>query len=284
MKSKLRLKIYIFLNRLKFDFRIKIENHRLKIIIPERFKKYIKLLKYVITLVGLVSALFAFASVIIAFIFGLLLFVIGWILEKFVFTYSAIYLPPFPSFEIEPEKWIGNVFGIMRTEDGQIEIPTIGLIFSDIEYARKIHELIFAWACEKFDDIDNNVSLSAIVDNNSYHFFIYPSLNRETAKEFMSKFEKKIKKDDPNGIPNFLFILQILRRYCDITNRSYFPTFRRRYQQGVPYVFKIYYGEDFSNPQELNDLHHFKFYNLKIMERNELSRQDIEFDLIRMFE
>jgi len=284
MTSRLRLKTYLLLNRLKFDFRFKFENRRLKIIVPEKFKKYIKSLKYVLTLVGLFSAFILFTSVIIAFLFGLLLFALGWILEKFIFTYSAIYLPPFHSFEIEPEKWIGNAFGVMRTDDGSIEIPTIGLVFSDIEYAKKIHNLIFAWSYEKFDDSENNVSLSAIVDNNSYHFFIYPSINRETAKEFMSKFEKKIKEDDPDGIPNFLFILQILRRHCDITNRSYFPVFRRRYQQGIPYVFKIYYGEDISNPQEIDDLHHFRFYSLKIMNRNELSRQDLEYDLLRMFE
>ena len=283
MISNLRLKSYLFFNRLRHDFRFRIENHLIKIIIPERFKRYVKSIKFVITLVGLFSAFIAFSSVIISFLFGLLLFTFVWLLEKFIFTYTAIYLPPLPTFRIEPEKWIGNAFGVMRTEDGSIEIPAIGLVFSDINYARKIHGLILAWSYNNFDDQDKNVTLSAIVENNDYHFFIYPSISRITINDFMSKFEERVKDLDPIGVPSFLFIFQVLRRHCDITNRSYFPTFRRRYQRGIPYIFKIYYGEDISNPQDIDDLHHFRFYNLKIKDRSELSRQDLEYDLLRIF-
>ena len=146
MISEFRIKVYLFFNRLKYDFRFHTEKCRIKIIVPERFKKYVKLIKYLITTIGLFSTFIVFSSIIISFLFGLLLFAFGWILEKFVFTYSAIYLPPIPTFKIEPEKWIGNAFGVLISKDGNVEIPTIGLVFSDINYARKIHGLLLAWS------------------------------------------------------------------------------------------------------------------------------------------
>ena len=268
MLIKIRIRLRLFFNRLRYDFRFRKKGRFFQIIVPERFKKYIKYikyLKYIITILSLFSSFIVFNSVYISFLFGLILFAFGSLLEKFVFSYTVMYIPPLPTFQVQPDKWIGNAFGIIRSLDRSIEIPTVGNIFSDIEYARKIHNLILSWSYGSYDDANNNVSLSAIVDNDSYRFFIYPSINRQTVQKFLSKFEEQIKKIDQNGQPNLLFTMQILTREFDITDHSYFPTFRERYRQGIPYVFQFYYGNDIANHQKIEELKDFEFDFVKIM-------------------
>ena len=275
-------KFYLYYDKLRYSFRIQKENKSFNIIIPERYKKFIKSIKFILTVIGLLSAYLVFESVHIAFLFGLLLFIIGWFFERFVFLYVALYIHPQPNFKLYPEKWIGNAFGYMALQDRDTDIQLVGAIFNDVEYAKNIQALLLSWTNGVYVDKEKNVLLSVISDELNYYFFIYPSYEQSYSKKKLKEFKKEIHKIDKNGIAEFQYLTFILGRRFDITNKSYFPVFRKRYRDDVPYVYRFYYGKDISNVEAIENFRDFHFFNLKIKERKNLTRRDLEYGVLKI--
>ncbi len=277
-------KIFLFFDRFRYSFRFQKSGRFFNIIILEKYKSYIKNIKFIITLVGLFSAYIVFNSVHIAFIFGLILFLIGWFFERFIFLYSTLYLHPHPSFRLYPNKWIGCLFGcIVPAGNKDIELPLVGATYNDIEYAKNIHSLILSWTHGEYDDNKKNVLLSVIIDKDKYYFFIYPNYENEYAQKKLKKFKKRIKKMDINGVAEFQYLTFILGRRFDISDKSYLPVFRKKYRNGnTPFIYKFYYAQDVSKQEMINDLRDFIFYNLKIKERKNLTHKDLEYSLLKI--
>jgi len=279
-------KIYLKLNKLKFTFPIKKKKGKYSVILHEKNKKFIRAIKYISTIAGLFLALITFRSVFVAFFIGLLLFIIGRFLEKIIFAYYTIFIPPFPDFDVEMDKWIGVGFGKLPSNDKKNEIPVVSWIFSDINYSRKIHSLLLEWSNGELEDRQNNVKLSVILHkNNTYTFYCYPSLERKYAKIFHRKVEKELKKEksSSNDILQQLSLIFIIGKVFEITNTSFLPVFTKKYRDGIPYLFKLMYSDDIkSDPQVIGNLQDFVFCNLKIMNEKDLTRKDIEFDLVRL--
>lgn len=226
-KNDLNLKqnILLFLNRIRWNYRVQRDGKFFKIIVPEKHKLIIKSLKYFLTIISLISAFFAFQIVFISFLFGLVIFGILWLFEKVIFLYSTFYVPPLPIFEIDPLKWLGTTWGYGIIPNKDIEIPIVGILFSDENYAQDMFSLLLDWSYGESNDKENNICLSAIVndDKTEYVFFCYPNIFRRKAKEFFKKVDSKI----PKGYaPSHNFVMQILRRNCLIPKGSYFPIFR----------------------------------------------------------
>lgn len=74
----------------------------------------------------------------------------------------------------------------------------------------------------------------------------------------------------------------VFGKRCKITDNSYFPTFRERYKDGVPYIFRLTILGDSGQPQHITGLDDFILFNLKIKNKEELDRRDIEYDLLRI--
>ena len=283
-KKTIRQRMILWSNRILFDFKIKREGYNLKVMVPGKYKRLVKILKILLTLISLFSAFIVFQSVFVAFIFALAVYAITTILEKIIFRYSSLYVHPLPSFRLEKEKWLGVFWGYAKDPKNSYEIPLMGLQFSDEDYARKIYDLLLSWALGNHDDKSNNVKVSAILtDESSYTFFCYPSIERETAKTFYSKAETALKKESKNDIHNRLAMMLILAKSFNIIEGSYFPTFRKRCRNGVPYLFQLgVTGED-GSIQQASNTENFIFYNLKILDKRDLTRKDIEYDMLRLF-
>jgi len=192
-KNTIRQRLILWSNRVLFDFKIKREGYFFKLILPGKYKRAVKIFKVILTLISLLSAFLIFQSVFIAFLFGLAVYVISTILEKIIFTYSTLYVHPLPSFELDQEKWIAVFWGYAKDPKNNNEIPLLGLQFSDEDYAKNIYDLLLSWSFGEHDDKDNNIKLSVILtDENSYSFFCYPSIERDTATKFYSKAEKEM--------------------------------------------------------------------------------------------
>jgi len=280
----IKQRIILWSNRILFDFKIKREGYNLKVIISGKYKCFVKTLKILLTLISLFSAFIVFQSVLVAFLFGLAVYAITTILEKIIFTYSSLYVHPLPSFRLEQEKWLGVFWGYAKDPKNSYEIPLIGLQFSDEDYARKIYDLLLGWALGNHNDKRNNIKLSVILtDENSYTFFCYPSFERETAKTFYSKAETDLKKESKNDIHNRLAMMLILAKSFDIIEGSYFPTFRKRYRDGVPYLFQLGVTGQDGSIRQVSNTENFIFYNLKILDKRDLTRKDIEYDMLRLF-
>ena len=252
-------------------------------ILHERFKPVVRTIRITLTVTGLISAFFAFGSVFISFVFGLSIFLLSTFLEKLIFSYNSLYVHALPDFQIEPDKWLGAFFGFAEDPDNCQHIPMVGWIMSDREYAERVHSLLTQWSYGKPKDEENNIRASVIVDgDDEYIFFCYPNMDRKTAAQFYDEVEKQRKKKSLTDVHHKQMALLVFGKRCKITATSYFPTFRKRYQDGVPYVFQlVVLGED-GEPKKIPGLADFVLFNLKIKDRWELDRKDIEYDLLRV--
>lgn len=279
--ARIRLQAYLLKNRLHFLVQIKKTDHFFKLIISEKYKKWVKFSKYLITILGLVSSLLVFPSILLSFFFALILFLIQSFIEATIFSYVALYIQPMPEFQLHPEKWLGMSFGYAINSDKTVEIPTVAMLFDDETYARKVHNLIRSWNYGEYNDKDRNIKMSVILrGNNEYVFFVYPSINRKTVEDFFTNAETERKQKSLTDVQFQLLAQLILGKGCRITSTSYLPTFIKRYKPGVPFYFQVFIYNN-GNIHVLNDLKDILIHNLKIKNESDLTRKDIEYDIMK---
>jgi hypothetical protein len=280
--NKLRIAFYLWKNRLHFLIQIKRTNRFFKLVISEKYKKWVTVTKYFLTLIGLVSSMFLFPSILYSFLFAIGLFTLQSFIEHSIFSYVAIYVQPLPDFELKPERWLGMSFGYAINPERTIEIPSVGMLFDDEEYARKIYNLILSWNYGEQNDKDNNINMSVVLRNDyEYVFFAYPSKDRKTVNDFFNSVETEQKKKSLTDV-QFEFLAQIvLGRGCKITATSYLPTFVKKYKSGAPFYFDTFIYKN-GQPQKVANLKSFYIHNLKIKKITELTRKDIEYEIIKL--
>lgn len=279
----IKQRLILWSNRLRFDINIQRKGWFAQFVLHEGFKPFVRGVKIVLTLIGLISAFISFQSVFVSFLFGVVIYLLSTAFEKLVFSYNSLYVHSLPDFEIEPEKWLGAFFGYAEDPRNPGHIPMVGWIMSDAEYAKKVHSLLRRWSYGKQKDEENNIRASVIVDNNNeYILFCYSNMERETATRFYEEVEKERKKTSLTDIHHKQMAMLIFDKRCQITENSYFPTFRRRYVEGVPYLFRLVVPGGDGQPREIAGLDDFIFFNLKIKDRRELDRKDIEYDLLQI--
>jgi len=217
-----------------------------------------------------------------SFLFTILIFIFQSFIERFVFSYKITYIQPLPDFEIEPKKWKGMSFGYALNPKIPTEIPYVGMLFSDEEYARKVFGLISSWNYGEQDDSSNNINTSVLLgENNEYTFFIYPSCERKTVKDFFKTTEEERRKTSLTDVQQKMFVQIIFGKTCKITSLSYLPEFIRRYHQGVPFYFEaLIYKKD--EPISIPGLNPLFIHNLKIKKISELTRKDIEYEMLKL--
>ena len=276
-------RLILWSNRIRFGMMIRRKGRFFQVILHERFKPIVGAIKIALTIIGLISAFFAFQSVFVCFLFGLAIYLISTFFEKLVFSYNSLYVHSLPDFEIEPDKWLGAFFGFAEDPKNPGHIPMVGWIMSDSEYAKRVHSLLLQWSYGKLKDEESNICASVIVDEGGeYIFFCYPNIDRETAAKFYEEVEKERKETSLTDVHHKQMALLIFGKRCQITANSYFPAFRKRYQDGVPYLFRlVVLGED-GHPKAIPGLADFVLFNLKIRDREQLDRKDIEYDLLRV--
>jgi len=274
-------KLVLAINRFRLNYRIQRKGKLFEIVVSENHKAFVKSLKFLFTIIGLFSAFIAFQTVFISFLLGLFIFIISWTLERILFSYPTLYVTPFADFEIEPGKWLGTTWGYSTTEKREFEIPVVGILLSEKEYAQKIYSLLLRWSFGQLRDKDKNICVSAIIDNDDsgYTFFCYPNYNRVPAKYFHEHLEKNMPERTVHS-PNFL--MQVFWKSCSIPKESYFPTFRKRYTNGVPIMFQLHILDKNGKPIIAEGTQPFFLFSLKIKYRKELNREDLEYDMLRL--
>ncbi|HHT9112499.1 MAG: hypothetical protein HZA47_07045 [Planctomycetes bacterium] len=276
-------RLILWSNRLRFDVRAQKKGWFVQIVLHERFKPFIRAVKIVLTLIGLISAFFSFQSVFVGFLFGLGIYLLSTFFEKLIFSYNSLYVHSLPDFEIQLEKWLGAFFGYAEDPNNLGHIPMVGWIMSNPEYAKRVHSLLLQWSYGKLKDEENNIRASVIVDDkDEYIFFCYPNMERKTAARFYEAVEKERKETSLTDVHHKQMAMLIFGKRCQITASSYFPTFRNRYKDGVPYIFQLVVLGGDGQPHAIDGLDDFILFNLKIKNRGELDRKDIEYDLLRI--
>lgn len=280
--QNLRKSLYLKLNRLRLGFRARKIDGKLRIYIHEKKKKKINNIKWILSLVGLFGSLLVL-PIYVSFCIAFFLFISTHLIGKFFFFFTSLYVHYIPDFEIDNDLWVGVGFGYAELPDRKFQIPLVSLVFSEKEYAKRFFSLLRIWNNNSLEDRDNNFIISIILDNeNDYLAYIYPNILKERAREFVQEVESKRKKTFPEEEHVRLFaFLWTMKRFI-ITEKSYFPTFRQRYNDGVPYRLEAWIGTE-ENSKICEDIPGFTKFNLKIKRRQDLTREDIEYDLLRIY-
>jgi hypothetical protein len=286
MKRTVRRRIRFWWNRTQLDLQWKRDGWKSHLILHERFRGIVRGLKAVVTALGLLIALVEFSSVLVAFAIAVAIWLVTSFIEKTVFSYNSMYVHAMPEFELKPDLWLGAFFGYAQRDDRGDHIPVVGWMMGDADYARKVHQLLLRWTYGAVDDQEHNICASVILlSSEEYVFYLYPSFDRKTAKAFFNHVEQERRQESLSDVLIQQFAMLTFGKCCDITPRSYLPTFRARYRDGVPYLFQLALlreGDDV--PQPIPGISDMILHNLKIKSKEELDRKDVEYHLIRMHE
>ena len=281
-RSKFKLKIITTLNKIRLNFRTERTKRFFRLIIHERAKPWVKGIKYILTAVSLFGAFLTFSGPVYAFLFGGAIFLVLTFIENTFFIYNSLLIFPTLTFEYEPEKWLGCFFGY-ASGDGTPDIPILGLVVTDIEYGRKLHETLRGWTGGLLRDETGKVCLSAITLNEKdYVFFCYPNPESDEVEAFHSYVESERRKESLTDIHHPTFVMTILGKRCSYDGETYFPKFKERYTAGVPVRFQICVPNDSGEIRQIEGLDDFVFFNLNFKNKEELNRKDVEYDLIRI--
>lgn len=280
--QNIRKRIILFRNHLHFKIAIYKKSKFPSVVIHEKYKWVVKVLKYLLTLIGLISAFFTFNSVLIAFLFAIGIFLIIQFFDKIIFSYISLYIHPFPDFELDPEKWTASIFGYAKSNTFADFRFIVGWLFSDEDYAKNIHSLLLQWSYGKHNDVEKNICLSIVLFNNSYVFYCYPNPNRKTAKDFFSNVEKQRRQKSLTDLLYRFFITIVFGKRFKILEGSYLSTFINDYQSGMPFNFNLMVLGSDGKPRTIDGIEDFIFYDIKVRRKEDLCRSDFEYDLIRL--
>lgn len=250
-------------------------------ILPEKYRKTFKRLKIFFTLAGLLSAFFSYHSIFIAYGFGLAAYLVLSGLERNIITYASPCAHLLPEFKIEPEKWAEVFWGVAKDPQGDLEIPLVELQFADDAYARKMHALLLAWSSRDED----HLQMSAILmDDDTYVFFCYPGIACQAASSFHAKIAKQEKQALGDDLHHCMAGIPVIAKQFTIGKGSYFPVFRRWYTNGMPFVFQFRGAGEKDASGRLDGTDEFFLRHLKIRNRNDLGKKEMEYNILRWFD
>ena len=279
---RLLFSAYLLKNRIHFLIHLEKTKWFFQLVLNEKYKKSVRVIKYAVAIIGLMSSLFIFPSIIYSFFFAALLFLLQTFIEKTIFSYVSIYVQPLPDFTIEPEKWVGMSFGYATDNQRIYKMPTVGMLINDIDYARKIYRLIRTWNYNERVDKDHNIKMSVILRNEKeYVFFAYPSKERKTVNQFFKSAENKRRKKSLTDVHHQLITQLILGKSCEITRSSYLPMFINDYRPEQSFYFQILLYKE-KTVYRIPELEDMVIHNLKIKKEGELTRHDVEYGIIKV--
>ena len=279
----LRQRALLWWNRARFDVCVRWRGSWPELVLHERFRGMIRAAKTVLTAIGLLAAFLTFESVWISFLFGAVVWGCTTLVEKVAFSYNSMFVHSLPDFDLQPDLWLGAFFGYAQQPGNPHQIPMVGWIMGRADYARKVHTLLLRWAYGNLNDEYNNVRASVIVlSDTEYIFFCHPHVTRESAQRFFAEVEEERRQTSLTDVHHRQVGLLVFGKRCQITAGSYFPTFQQRYQDGVPYIFRLVVAGADGTPTEIAGLPDLILHNLKIKDHAALDRKEIEYDLIRI--
>ena len=278
--TAIRNLIALWSDRLRFSVRVQRLHGRLLLVVHERHRRAVRLIKYGVTFVGLAVAFVVFSSVWAAFAVALTLALLGHLTEYVFFSYRDLFVHPLPEFEICPEKWLGMGFGYASHPHGALEVPVVAMIVSDPTYARQLQDLFKLWCYGQTNDSARCISASVILQGpEEYYFLVYPSPERAGAKEFFRQAARR-HRNEP-ALQDRLSVQLVLAKGFRILGNSYLPTFRRRYQDGVPVIFQVSVLLKAEASMKVGE-NFFILHSLKIRDRADLTRRDFEYSFLRV--
>jgi len=248
-----------------------------KIIFHEKFEKQVKWTLRILTLIGIGTSVISLPTI-WSLILSVCLVLIEQFFERIIFEYTVFIVQQFPDFEVDYNQWLTNGYLFPNPEYAEhYELFNhFGPAYKDKDYAIKFFTYLKSWNQNSFDDRDNNICLSFVLeDNNSYSTYLYANPKRKWLDEmFMSYREKN--KYEKYGKKQQSFVVQMIYwKNLKLVDGSLFPKFLNdQPDKGKFYFMPFYMDNDTLVPiEEIKILK----YEYQVRKRSELTKRNIEF-------
>lgn len=281
-----RRRLSLWVNRLRLGYGVQRRGWLVQVTIPNRHRRTVRIAKIAVAVIGLATS-WPYLPPPWPFAVALLLYVIGEVLERTIFSYAALFIHALPTFEVDPDKWVGVGFGFARPSgaaDSTRDIQMVGMIITDVEYARQLQKLFLIWTRGERDDRAGNFRVSIVVLNPSeYVFMAYPSPERPAARQVFELARQEIRRTSLEDILHEHHGMVVLGKRCVIGPSSYFPQFRRQWRPGVPILFGFYLPP-FDEARWADELPSIIMHGFSIRDKRDLTRRDWEYITVGAFQ
>jgi hypothetical protein len=183
----------------------------------------------------------------------------------------AVFVQPVPEFEWEPEKIGGLAYVIPHDPDAGLPMA-IGPAFTDAVFAAKLFRLIRSWNSDEDRDSEDNVKLSFVMEaEQSYSMILYPSMDRREVREWFGRTDNQ---SDAQLVAYWVFC----KRF-NLVSLAGLSLFAERHREGQEFFLGAFAwpGEDGGKPEKLTAIHPLIKRHFKIMRREELQPNQVEY-------
>lgn len=263
---------------LRSFFRIEFKGIVPKITIHEKFEKIVKWSLRILSLIGILTSFISF-DYFTGIIITVLIFVIEQILEKVIFEYTIFYIPTFPDFDIEYEKWLSTGYYILEEENRHLLLEGnysfMGPLYEDKEYAAKFFNFIKSWNNFESSDKENNINISIIIENNKkYTMYLYPNYSQKILDNFFNKYKKELALEKYGKTQQEL-VMQFIFWHKNLNQGNFFHRFIEDFKISKHFYFVPFYLEN-DNAKMIEELKILKT-QIKIKNRSDVKNNEIEY-------
>lgn len=268
---ELKKQLIFILRRYRSFFKITFEKGIPHFHVHEKFEKCIKWTLRILLFVTVVNSVFSFRVWHLNLLITVLLVAIEQFLERIIFIFTTIFVTPIPE-SYKPEDWKGMVWGFPLDENDTRSFM-VAPLFNNCESAVRIFKCLKSWNYGRDKDFAENILISAIIeDKDEYSIYMYPGIERVSLKQW----GEQAKKENPNREHHSL-VMHIMFCKKFKYSGSNFETFRDKYIDGREFIFAPYCVKD-GRAVPFRELGCVVKNRIKIKNRNELTRKDIEFE------
>lgn len=248
-----------------------------KIVIHEKFEKYVKWTLRVLTFIGIGTSLVSLPPI-YSLLLSVGLLLIEQFFEKILFEYTVFIVQPFPDFKIEYDQWLTNgyLFPNPQYKQEYNLFNHFGPAYKDKKYAIDFFTYLKSWNQDSENDIDNNICLSFVIeDDKSYTTYLYANPNRKWLDEMFNDYREKTKYDKYGKNQQSMVMQMIYWKNLKLVDTSLFPKFLEEQKADEKFYFVPFYLAN-DRPVAIEELKIAK-YKYQIRNRKDLTKNDTEY-------
>lgn len=250
-----------------------------KLIVHEKFEKYIKWTLRVSSICSVLISFFVLPYI-IGIIVSFSIFILEQILEKTLFEYSIMIVQPFPDFVVDYSQWLTNGYLLANEEvqDAEKLINYFGPVYKDVEYARKFFKYIRSWNQDSDTDKDNNICISFIYESDvSYTTYIYANPDRKWLQANFDSAKDRFKYDKYKKNQQSLVLQMYYSKNLKMQEGMFFTKFIKQQKNKKIFYFAPFFIKD-NNYEVIDEMKVLKMH-FKIKGRSELKQDELEYHL-----
>lgn len=256
---------------------IRWQNHLPRLIVHEKYEKFVNWFLRILTVFGIVTSVIAFPIWYINLLFAIVLFIIEQFFEKSIFKYTSIYVQPMPDFKYDSKEWKGMAFAFPQDPDQKL-LNIVGCAFATEEYAHKFFKLLKAWNYGEVEDKDNNICLSFIVESEKeYSVYLYPNPERKIVDQFFKKAEESLKYEKYGKEHQKLIMHMVFCKIFPYRVNSQLKIFIEKQSLDHPFWLKVFIMKKNGKIEMVHNENAILKYHYKFKNRHELNKNEYEY-------